>query len=294
MSAKNSEQVKESLKEFFSQTLCANDFSQVEDILLQIQNKKKDAFFLGYSRLNIFAKREVNRCNVVPPHILRNDKNNQQWNLVELLRVSSILELPFDEDYHQTLDQLLQFADFKERIAYYKGLIFYHDPLNHYKRAREGLRSNIQLVFEAIAIENTYPLNYFDDDAWNQMILKAFFMGVNVNAVKGLKERENLALKTMLIQYAQERVAASRRVDPRLWRCVGTFLEEKELHFLEAALCRDDENEQMGAILTLRVCELPEAKKLLIKYSHLDKKATKTSMTWESLIWENLYYDTKK
>lgn len=78
-------------------------------------------------------------------------------------------------------------------------------------------------VFNAIALYNFYPAAYFDELAWNQMILKALFVGSPLSKIQGLEQRTNLTLVTMLVNYARERLSANRSVSPELWQVVNRF-----------------------------------------------------------------------
>jgi hypothetical protein len=79
-------------------------------------------------------------------------------------------------------------------------------------RAREGVRSSMQPVFEAIACRNPYPFDYFDEAAWNQMVVKCVFVGAPIEAISGLLERRNPELIQMLGDLVAERRSASRPV----------------------------------------------------------------------------------
>ena len=121
------------------------------------------------------------------------------------------------------LDQLCATADVDELVAFYLGLAVYPDPPRHRLRAAEGLRTNMSVVFESVAHRNPYPAEQLSEEAWNQMVLKALFIGSPLHPIVGLDRRANSVLARMLCDYAHERWAAGRPVSPELWRCVGPF-----------------------------------------------------------------------
>lgn len=114
------------------------------------------------------------------------------------------------------LDRLFKTATLAEAVALYRGLPAYPYPAHHVARAAEGVRSNMRAVYEAVALGNPYPAAHFDEMAWNQMVLKAFFVGAEARRIVGQAARWNPRLHTMLSDYARERHAAARLVDPFL------------------------------------------------------------------------------
>ena len=55
------------------------------------------------------------------------------------------------------------------------------------------------------------------------MVLKALFVGSPLHPIYGLKRRNNQQLSQMLINYARERLAAKRKVNPELWQLIAPF-----------------------------------------------------------------------
>lgn len=161
------------------------------------------------------------------------------------------------------LKQLFATADIAEMIAFYRGLPLYPDPELHLMRAREGVRSGMKPIFEAVAHRNPYPAERFDENAWNQMVLKALFIDSTLAPIQGLDRRANPTLMRMLCDYAHERWAAGRPVSPELWRCVGPFADDAALEDLARALRGGDAAGREAAALALAACPAPRAKALL-------------------------------
>ncbi len=144
------------------------------------------------------------------------------WSVDQAARTLLLLSLPkSDSDkYLQTLERLFSTADVGELVVLYQALPLLSNPEELRLRAAEGVRSNMVAVFNAIALKNPYPAEYFDNLAWNQMILKALFVGSPLHSIQGLQKRANSELAKMLIDYARERQSAKRAVPPELWRLV--------------------------------------------------------------------------
>jgi hypothetical protein len=98
-----------------------------------------------------------------------------------------------------------------------------------------------------VAHASPYPGEHFDEPAWNQMVLKALFIGSRLAPIQGLDRRANPTLARMLCDYAHERWSAGRRVSPELWRCVGPFADEAARRDLAHALRQGDAAEQAAA-----------------------------------------------
>ena len=88
-------------------------------------------------------------------------------------------------------------------------------------------------IFEAVAHASPYPAEHFSEAMWNQMVVKALFIGSTLAPIQGLDQRRNADLARMLVDYAHERWAAARGVSPELWRCVGPFARRRYLHDLK-------------------------------------------------------------
>jgi hypothetical protein len=163
----------------------------------------------------------------------------------------------------ERLRQLFATADLVEAIAFYRGLPLYPDQPSHEPRAREGVRSAMQPVFEAVAHRNPYPAEQFDEHAWNQMVLKALFIGSSLAPIQELDRRANPTLMRMLCDYAHERRAAGRPVNPELWRCVGPYADNAALDDLDIALRSADPAEREAASRALAACPVPRAAEML-------------------------------
>lgn len=209
------------------------------------------------------------------------------WSIDQAARTLILLALSSaNQDYYQTLEQVFTAADMGELVALYQALPLLPTPEQHRARAAEGLRSNIKAVFDAIALRNPYPAEYFDNLAWNQMVLKALFVGSPLHLIQGLDRRANPELARMLIDYAHERWAAGRLISPELWRPVGRFADETMLATLEQAIATPPSQQQAAAALACSQCHLPQAQTLLTQYPDLQIAIQTGLLTWETLSYE--------
>lgn len=207
------------------------------------------------------------------------------WSVDQAARLAFILAAA-DGDaakFKQRLEQLFRTADVGELITFYRGLPLYPHPQLHVARAREGARSAMQPIFEAVAHRNPYPMQEFDENAWNHMVLKALFVGSKLDPIQGLDHRANPPLARMLCDYAHERWAAGRPVSPELWRCVGPHADREALADLERVLETGALAERQAAALALAASPSPAARQALSKAPDLAQQAAAGKPGWAAL-----------
>lgn len=154
--------------------------------------------------------------------------NPSGWSIDGAARVLALLTFAGNRKFSDCFKDLRRTADVGEMIAFYRGLPLYPEPDSLEFGVGEGLRSHMKSVFEAIAHNNPYPRDHFDEHRWNHMLLKALFVESKLSPILGLDERANPELARIMREYAHERWAADRQVSPELWRCVGPFAVEDD------------------------------------------------------------------
>jgi len=203
---------------------------------------------------------------------------DQAGRLVLMLGAS-----PDAAEFARRLEQLCITGDVRELIAFYQGLPLYPQPERYIARAGEGLRTNMKAVFEAVAHRNPYPGEHFTEGTWNQMVLKAIFVGSRLDPIQGLDARRNVELAETLVDYAHERWAASRVITPELWRMVGPFASEAIVADLQRPLSSDEPTERHAAALALHECPLASAGLLLDGAGDLKSDIDAGRISWETV-----------
>jgi hypothetical protein len=157
---------------------------------------------------------------------LRPDWNPQNWSIDQLGRSLLLLSMPQENSAKVAhwFEQLYQTSGLRELVALHQTLPLLAHPERYRFWADEGVRSHMTGVFEAIALNNPYPAEEFNEAAWNDLILKAIFIGAKLYPIVGLQQRANSQLSRMLVDYMAERQAALRSITPELWPLVEPFL----------------------------------------------------------------------
>jgi len=208
----------------------------------------------------------------------------RDWTVDQAARVHLLLvSSPDAAELGRRLDRLCSAGDIGELVAFYRGLPLYPDPPRYVLRAAEGLRSAMPMVFEAVAHRNPYPAEQFAESQWNQMVLKALFVGARLDPIVGLERRRNPTLALMLCHYAHERWAASRAVSPELWRCVGPFASGAVLDDFRRLLSKGTLAERQAAALALLESPDAAARPLVDAEPELATAARSGELEWDRL-----------
>jgi hypothetical protein len=138
-------------------------------------------------------------------------------------------------------------------------------------------------VFEAVAHRNPYPREAFAEDSWNQMVVKAFFMGSTLWPIQGLDARANPRLARMLVGLAQERWAARRPVSGELWRCVVPHADGECIAALAHGWSAGNDKERLAIAFALRGHPLPTADLPADEIGSLQARLESEKAEWRDL-----------
>jgi hypothetical protein len=179
--------------------------------------------------------------------------NPERWSLLEAVRIRMLLARPDLEaaTFAPALENLFRFADEGEACALYRALALLPGGQRFASRAAEGCRTNMRTVFEAAACDTPYPAQHFDEVAWQQLVIKAVFIGAPLWRVHGLDAQLSPELARMALDLVEERRSASRAIQPQLWLCVGSYGGERALRYLEEELASDEPICRRAAVLGL-------------------------------------------
>ncbi len=139
-------------------------------------------FFTAFSAVPRYTDKNEIQPTVEELESASNICNNwfpANWTIDQAARTLLVLSLPSDraDKYLLILNQVFAAGDVRELVALYQALPLLPSPERFCERAAEGIRSNMTAVFNAVALNNPYPAKYLDNLAWNQMVLKALFVG---------------------------------------------------------------------------------------------------------------------
>jgi hypothetical protein len=211
------------------------------------------------------------------------------WSLDQAARVYLLLAAGGSPaQFADRLERLFASADVGELIAFYRGLPLYPEQPRYIGRAAEGLRTNMKAVFEAVAHNNPFPAEQFDEHRWNQMVVKALFIGSTLYPIAGLERRWNPDLTRMLCDYAHERWAAGRKVSYELWRGVGRHADQSAIDDLARVLDDGAPIDRQAAALALGESPRREAASILGRDPSLAAAVRGGQISWDGLAAKHL------
>ena len=192
------------------------------------------------------------------------------WPLDKLARAFIILHFDAinEKNYVKGLRSLFETAEMNELATLNSFIPLLSYPCHWLGSATEALRSNMGPVFDAIAFNNPYPSNYFDEPAWNQLILKTIFCGKSIQNIYGLKERSNKKLAYLISDFAHERWAAGRTISPEVWGMVAPFIDNFLINDIERLFQSENKQDQYAAKKSCMESDFKPAKNLLKKYAN--------------------------
>lgn len=207
------------------------------------------------------------------------------WSFVRLSRVWLLdcLDTSNNVAYCRHIETLFDTAEMNELVALYSALPILAYPEQWLFKATDAVRSNMGVVFDALALHNPYPRQQFSELAWNQLVLKAIFNDKPIHFIVGLEERNNEKLVLTLSDFAHERWAAGRMVAPQVWRLVSKFLNESLLSDVKYLFASTSEYDKQAAALTCYHSEYDPAKQLLEQYPDLNNALENHQLTWTNL-----------
>ena len=148
-----------------------------------------------------------------------------RWTSADAARLILLMSA-IERDPELTENIILSYykmGDEAEHIALIRGLIFFAPSEYLTELALDVGRTNNLEVLAALTLDNPYPACFYSEQAFNQMVLKALFLGLAIERIEGIEQRANADLTRMCENYVVERQAAGRTVPTDIWLAIGPF-----------------------------------------------------------------------
>ena len=152
----------------------------------------------------------------------------RHWSVSDIARLILLMTVILEKSAQtETLIRTYyRIGDESERIALIRGLIFFAPASYLTEIALDVGRTNNLEVLAALSLDNPYPCCFYSEAEFNQMVLKALFLGLAIERIAGLEQRANTDLTRMCENYVVEREEANRSVPVDIWLAIGPFASE--------------------------------------------------------------------
>jgi len=184
------------------------------------------------------------------------------WSVTDAARVillaDTIASGKFSTD--QLFQRCYRYGDGGERASLIKGLALINLSDQSTAFIIDVARTNSLELFSALVHKNPWPAVKFPVSAFNQVVLKSLFMGINISNMEGLRAGRNPELGRMAADYAQERLDAGREIPESIWLAVNVAMLTKQgMTAWESALQSDvtQNKHQLALIGCLWQIDLP-------------------------------------
>jgi hypothetical protein len=281
--------LQQTILKWIKKRLDSNSYQSLKKAFESLKDDAEDwEVFSSFSRASRYTGKEP--LDLTPDEMdeavsLRTGWLPGHWTTDQLARTLLLLGLAerTKEEFLDKLDKLFVSSDLGEGVALYQSLPVLPYPEDLTDRAAEGIRTNITSVFNAVALRNPFPADFFNEDAWNQVILKSLFVGSPIYLIQGVDKRVNEPLARMLVEYAHERWSAGREVSPELWRSVGPFIDYDSANDIKKELDHKKPVHRHAAIRAVMSSSSDAAKKLISKYDSLKNEVESKGISWDDI-----------
>lgn len=165
-----------------------------------------------------------------------------EWTVAEAARVVFILTAASARPAtgHDIIETLFRRGDESERATIARAMALIDPQAQLLHLILEAGRANSLVLVGAVTLANPYPAAHYSDAQFNQLVLKALFLGLPVARISGLARRANAELSRMCEDYYDERTAARRSVPADIWLALAPHAGARGERLLVEHLSSDD------------------------------------------------------
>jgi hypothetical protein len=114
-------------------------------------------------------------------------------------------------------------GDALEKLAVVRSLALLPKAERFTRIALDAGRSNEVDLVHALACNNPFAAEHYDELAWNKLYMKAAFIQLPLEQILGVRERGNAELSRMALHYVEQQESASRSFPAQLWVVIAAF-----------------------------------------------------------------------
>ncbi len=177
-----------------------------------LNNVQSSGLLDQYLKFSAMAKRKLGDSQI-----------DRRWRTDQLARLLLLCDMLNQGDQTTRAEHIkaaFKFGDEDEQTVIVKALSYlrqYCAPEVLIELALFTGRTNSVNLFAALALNNPFPAQYYDDRAFHQLVLKALFMDLDIAQLQGLNTRHSHTLSQLAMDLVNERLAADRQPPGGIW-----------------------------------------------------------------------------
>lgn len=175
----------------------------------------------------------------------------KDWQASDLGRALLLIDGCARVPSAELVETLYRNGDETERSAIVRALVLLPEPEALKGVALEAGRTNSASLFAALALDNVYPDRHYSDHEFNQLVLKALFMGLPIGRIAGLEHRANPELARMCEDFYDERTAAGRPAPFDIWLAMIPHASPRGLELAVEHLSHAEPGHRFNAAIAL-------------------------------------------
>jgi hypothetical protein len=155
--------------------------------------------------------------------------------LTQLLKVSD------NANAERLIRSAFQFGDHCQKLAIAKGLDLIDEEGLMVDLAIATAASDNKELFAAVALNNPYPALNFDDKSFNQLVVKALSLDLDIVNIIGLQQRLSETLSEQCMNLVNERLQSDNHSPCTVWLAIdfSTLNEKDRMTYLDHTIDND-------------------------------------------------------
>jgi hypothetical protein len=210
------------------------------------------------------------------------------WGIADAVRIALLLTaLNCEQRSKQNvIDSYYQTGDEQEKKAVLQALSLLDPDGALRSLALSAARTNSVFLFGALACDNPYPAENFQEREFNQLALKALHLGFGMDRIAHLDARLNPELSQMCSDYCQELLFAGRAVPSTIWLGMVKFADPQAQNLVTQFLFDADPNHRFHIVCALLpLDDIPPVYRSPLDGVRRQINPEREPQTFENLLW---------
>ena len=246
------------LGQILEEVVSKEAYTWLQNTLTKLQDSEVLESLLNRSFTS--ARRKLGDINIRPsiPYIVTpcGDMPISHWLAGDLGRIMLMSAALYwhPEKTKQFFAEFFKLSDEREKQAIILSLSLVDAKGDYKPYVVDSCRTNNLMLFSSIALHNPYAGHFFNEQEFNQLVIKSLFLDLNIAHIIFLKQRSNAELSRICEDYVVERIHANREIPATIWLALAPYAAQQGIDLLLKFITSDDTLQQKYCALALMGC----------------------------------------